>query len=60
MTYMLVRASATVEVLDHKGLLVAWRLYGGLDTLVGSFRSLKPLTASQIRRLPSGLRDRLQ
>ena len=59
MTYMLVDASATVEVRDHKGLLAAWKLYGGPLTLVGSFRTLKPLTASQIRRLPSGLRDRL-
>jgi hypothetical protein len=59
-TYMLVDASATVEVLDHKGLLAAWKLYGGPLTLVGSFRVCKPLTASQIRRLPSGLRDRLQ
>jgi hypothetical protein len=59
-TYMLIHALTTVEVLDHKGLLAAWKLYGGPLTLVGCFRALKPLTASQIRRLPSGLRDRLQ
>jgi hypothetical protein len=59
-TYMLIHALTTVEVLDHKGLLAAWKLYGGPLTLVGGFRVCNPLTASQIRRLPSGLRDRLQ
>lgn len=50
----------SIEVQDHKNLLAAWRLYGGPVSLVGRFIVEKPLTASQLRRLPLGLRDRLQ
>jgi hypothetical protein len=59
MTFMLISASAKIEVHTHKDLLAAWRLYGGPGTLVGSFTVRKPLTETQLRRLPGGLRKRL-
>ena len=59
MLYLKVTASATVETLNHKDLLAAWRLYGGPGSLVGSFKVKKPLTEAQLRRLPAELRSRL-
>jgi hypothetical protein len=57
MLYCLITASTTIEVLAHKDLLAAWRLYGGPGSLVGSFKVQKPLTTSQLRRLPAELRS---
>jgi hypothetical protein len=59
MSFFVFRALAVVEVPDHKNLLAAWRLYGPASP-VGRFVVKKPLTASQIRRLPRDLRDRIQ
>jgi len=57
--YMKYTASAIIEVPDHKNLLAAWRLHGGPGTLVGRFIVGKPLTASQLSRLPEALKARL-
>jgi hypothetical protein len=51
--------SATIKVPNHKNLLAAWKQYGGPLSLVGRFIVEKPLTASQLRRLPKGLRELL-
>ena len=59
MAFMLIDRSTTIEVADHKNLLAAWRLHGGPLTLVGRFIVRKPLTASQLRRLPGALRGML-
>jgi hypothetical protein len=60
MTYMKITGPRpSIEVPDHKNLIAAWRLYGHTP-LVGRFTVRKPLTASQLRRLPVELRDRLQ
>ncbi len=59
MTYLQVTQTATIEVLDNKGLLAAWQQYGGPGSLVGRFITRKPLTDAQLRRLPAGLRSRL-
>jgi len=45
-----------ITVKDHKGLRQAWKRYGGAFPLVGEFVVRKPLTESQLRRLPEGLR----
>jgi hypothetical protein len=60
--FMNIRALTTIEAPDHKGLLTAWKLYRGplALVLVGRFIVKKPLTASQHRRLPKGLRERLK
>jgi hypothetical protein len=50
---------ATVHCFDHKGLRAAWGLYGP-GPIVGTYTVRKPLTASQLRRLPSELRRRLK
>jgi hypothetical protein len=49
-----------IEVPDHKNLLAAWMLHGGPGTLVGRFIVERPLTASQLRRLPAASRDRFK
>jgi len=59
MTYLKITALSSIEALDHKSLLHAWRTYGPL-TVVGSFTVRKPLTPAQIRHLPAGLRARLK
>jgi len=59
MTFMRIQRSTTIEVPDHKNLLAAWRLHGGPGTLVGRFIVDKPLTASQLSRLPEALKARL-
>jgi hypothetical protein len=59
MTYMKVTPSTTVEVPDHKNLLAAWRIHGGPAMLVARFIVRKPLTESQLLRLPEALKERL-
>lgn len=62
MAYLKFTPPATIEVPDHKNLLAAWMLHGpGTGSLV-RFRFIvgKPLTASQLRRLPEALKERLQ
>jgi len=59
MSYRVTRA-ATVEVPNLHSLLAAWKTYGGPGTLVGRFVVRKPLTASQLRRLPRGLKAQLK
>lgn len=56
MSYMHVIQLATIEVPDHKNLLAAWHSYGGI---VRRFIVRKPLTQSQLARLPKALRDLL-
>ena len=58
MTYMRFNP-ATVTVPNHKNLLAAWKQYGGPLSVVGRFIVEKPLTESQLRRLPKGLRELL-
>jgi hypothetical protein len=62
MSYCLITALSTVEVEDHKNLLGVWPTYKDPHKLllISSFIVKKPLTASQRRRLPAGLRDRLR
>jgi hypothetical protein len=59
MYVMRLSKSATIEVPDHNSLLGAWRTYGGVGPFcpVGRFIVKKPLTASQLKRLPNGLRQ---
>jgi hypothetical protein len=60
MAYMKISPSTgTIEVPDHKSLLAAWREYGGPLCFVRRFIVGKPLTASQLRRLPEALKERL-
>jgi hypothetical protein len=59
MTYMRI-SLASIEVLNHKSLLDAWRIYGGPGSRFESFTVRRPLTSSQVRRLPAGLRERLK
>jgi hypothetical protein len=59
MTFMRIQRSTTIEVPDHKNLLAAWRLHGGPGSLVARFIVDKPLTASQLSRLPEALKARL-
>jgi hypothetical protein len=60
MLYAKVHVSTTVEVLDHTGLL-AWRRNAGpvALSLVASIAVRRPLTASQRRRLPKALKEKL-
>jgi hypothetical protein len=51
---------ATITVQDHDSLLVAWRIHGGIGSLVGRFVVRERLTKSQLRRLPKALRKRLE
>lgn len=48
----------TTETL--KELREAWKVHGGVYSLVGTFIVRKPLTAAQYSRLPQGLKDRLK
>lgn len=52
--------TGTIEVPDLKSLTAAWRTYGGPFCMVRRFMVEKPLTASQLRRLPGPLRARLE
>jgi hypothetical protein len=52
-------STGTIEVLDHKSLIAAWREYGGPLCFVRHFIVGKQLTASQLRRLPEALKARL-
>jgi hypothetical protein len=58
MTYCRIESASTVTVPSLKSLLAAWRLYGHTG-LVRTFVCEQPLTASQPRRLPRGLREAL-
>lgn len=60
MAYMKFTPPTIIEVPDHKNLLAAWMLHGGPGTLVGRFIVERPLTASQLRRLPAASRDRFK
>lgn len=51
---------ATMHVKDESGLRTAWKIHGGLGSLVGSFVVDKPLTPAQLRRLPVDLRNKLE
>jgi hypothetical protein len=51
---------ATIRVPDYRSLLAAWRGHGGQRTIVSRFIVEKPLTKAQLRRLPKGLKSRLQ
>lgn len=59
---MKITAGTTIEVPNHKDLLAAWKSYGDLSRLllVERFIVSRPLTASQYRRLPVALKNRLQ
>lgn len=59
MTVMRIQRSTAIEVPDHKSLIAAWRLHGGPGSLVARFIVDKPLTASQLSRLPEALKARL-
>ena len=59
MTSARIEAASTIEASDHPNLRSSWREYGGPSTLVGRFIVDKPLTASQLRRLPEALKARL-
>lgn len=59
MTHMQIKRLTEIEVADHKNLRAAWRSHGGIDTLVGRFIVRKPLTASQLSRLPKALKAKL-
>jgi hypothetical protein len=60
MTYLKITGGASIESDNYRGLRVAWKTYGGPLCLVRSFTVREPLTASQLRRLPKGLRARLR
>lgn len=60
MTCLRFRADSSIDALNHKSLIFAWRVYGVPCSLVRTFTVRTPLTASQFRRLPAGLRDRLR
>jgi hypothetical protein len=51
---------ATIEVHDHRSLLEAAKMYRPALGLIGCFKVDKPLTPAQFRRLPNGLRKRLE
>jgi hypothetical protein len=59
MAFMLIEATSTVTVADHKSLLTAWKIHGGPGSLVGRFIVEKPLTRSQLRRLPMALKEKM-
>jgi hypothetical protein len=52
--------TGTIEVPDLKSLIAAWRTYGGPFCMVRRFIVEKPLTASQLHRLPGPLKARLE
>jgi hypothetical protein len=52
--------TGTIEVPDLKSLTAAWRTYGGPFCMVRHFIVAKPLTASQLSRLPGPLKARLE
>jgi hypothetical protein len=52
--------TGTIEVPDLKSLMAAWRTYGGPFCMDRRFIVEKPLTVSQLRRLPGPLRARLE
>jgi hypothetical protein len=54
---MHVHRSATIEVPDIHNLRAAWKTYGGPLCLVSRFVVQKPLTQSQLQRLPKALRE---
>lgn len=51
--------TGTIEVPDFKSLMAAWKTYGGPFCMVRRFIVEKPLTASQLGRLPGPLRARI-
>jgi hypothetical protein len=59
MTYMRIARHSVVEVHDLKSLLAAWKLYGGVHSIVCHFVFSGSLTRHQIDRLPKALQNRL-
>ena len=60
---MLLCPTASIEVSTHKALRTAWKLYGDTPTrvsLVGRYILHGQLTATQRKRLPRELADRLE
>jgi hypothetical protein len=56
-----IQITTTVTVHDYRSLLAAWKRFGGPRSLVGRYIYVgKPLTESQLRRLPAGLRDKIR
>jgi hypothetical protein len=54
--YVRIEAGAVVTVMDHKGLLAAWKQCGPTG-LVGTYKCETPVTDSQRRHLPAELRE---
>jgi len=57
--YTRIYPATIIEVLDYASLLKAWRLYGDSSSVVAHFIVHEPLTPSEFRQLPEGLRSRL-
>ena len=61
MHYEAISSGSTIRVLGHKGLLTSWRSYDHrARLLIGRYLLEKPLTASQLKRLPADLRQRVE
>ena len=58
MSYCRITATTIITVHDLPSLRTVWSLYGHTG-LVKTFRCTKPLTETQRRRLPRGLREAL-
>jgi hypothetical protein len=60
MSVWLISARTSITVDDYRSLLASWRSFDDLArSLIGSYHVTRPLTASQLRRLPKELRARL-
>lgn len=60
MLFCKIERTTTITVDGFKDLMAAWRMHGGPASLVGRFIVRERLTKSQLRRLPSELRRRVQ
>jgi hypothetical protein len=58
MSHWLIHPTTTITTPDLRTLRAVWKSYGPTG-LVGSYVVEKPITEAQLRRLPSGLLDRL-
>jgi hypothetical protein len=58
MAFAKIQPSTVVTVPDHESLLAFWRSHGWTG-LVGQFVCEKPLTESQLNRLPKALKELL-